>query len=102
MFSNGSAQSDSDKQKQHVRTVSIPISIYTKQELKANQAEEIVQVERLSVKEDREEQTILSIRSITDAPLSLAVLVQEDLASNFNLQIKDLANFIRRCRKVRG
>lgn len=93
--SNGSAQSDTDKQKQRVRTVSIPISIFTKQELKEGQATEYVQAERLIVKEDREEQTILSIRSLTDAPLALEVLIQEDLSSNFNLQIKDIANFIR-------
>ena len=93
--SNGSAQPDTDKQKQRVRTVSIPISIFTKQELKDGQATEYVQAERLIVKEDREEQTILSIRSLTDAPLALEVLIQEDLSSNFNLQIKDIANFIR-------
>ena len=93
--SNGSAQSEADKQKQRVRTVSIPISIFTKQELKEGQAAEFVQAERLIVKEDREEQTILSIRSITDAPLTLAVLIQEDLASNFNLQIRDIAEFIK-------
>ena len=91
----GSAQSEADKQKQRVRTVSIPISIFTKQELKEGQTAEYVQAERLIVKEDREEQTILSIRSITDAPLALAVLIQEDLASNFNLQIKDIAEFIK-------
>ena len=88
-------QSEQDGQKQRVRTVSIPISIFTKQELREGQAAEFVQANRLIVKEDREEQTILSIRSITEAPLALAVLVQEDLGSNFNLQIKDLANFIR-------
>lgn len=82
-------------EKQKVRTVSIPISIFTKQELRENQMQEYVQADRLIVREDREEQTILSIRSVTDAPLALAVLIQEDLASNFNLQIKDLAEFIR-------
>ncbi|MGB7208119.1 MAG: hypothetical protein WBD27_05610 [Pyrinomonadaceae bacterium] len=82
-----------------MRTVSIPISIFTKQELKEGQATEYVQAGRLIVKEDREEQTILSIRSIVDAPLALAILVQEDLASNFNLQIKDIAEFIRRLPK---
>jgi VWFA-related protein len=97
--SRGSAQPDQEKQKQRVRTVSIPISIFTKQELKEGQATEYVQAERLIVKEDREEQTILSIRSIVDAPLALAILVQEDLASNFNLQIKDIAEFIRRLPK---
>ncbi len=97
--SRGSAQPDQEKQKQRVRTVSIPISIFTKQELKEGQATEFVQAERLIVKEDREEQTILSIRSIVDAPLALAILVQEDLASNFNLQIRDIAEFIRRLPK---
>ncbi len=81
--------------KQKVRTVSIPISIFTKQELRDNQMQEYVQADRLIVREDREEQTILSIRSVSDAPLALAVLIQEDLSSNFNLQIKDLADFIK-------
>lgn len=83
------------EQKQNVRTVSIPISIFTKQELRDNQMQEYVQADRLIVREDKEEQTILSIRSIEDAPLALAVLVQEDLTSNFNLQIRDIADFIR-------
>lgn len=80
---------------QPVRTVSIPISIFTKQELKDDQMSEFVQLDRLIVKEDRDEQTILSIRSVTDAPLALAVLIQEDLSSSFNLQIRDIARFIR-------
>ena len=80
---------------QQVRTVSIPISIYTKQELRENRAEEFIQIDRLIVKEDRDEQTILSIRNVSDAPLSLAVLIQEDLASDFNLKLPDIAKFIR-------
>ncbi len=89
------AQPDDPKGNQRVRTVSIPISIFTKNELRQGQAEEFVQVERLIVKEDKEEQTILSIRSVVDAPLALAILVQDDLSSSFNLQIKDLKKFIR-------
>jgi VWFA-related protein len=80
---------------QRVRTVSIPISIFTKEELRQGQAEEFIQVDRLIVKEDREDQTILSIRSVTDAPLALAILIQDDLSSSFNLQITDLKKFIR-------
>jgi VWFA-related protein len=80
---------------QRVRTVSIPISIFTKEELRQGQAEEFVQAERLIVKEDKEEQTILSIRSVVDAPLALAILVQDDLSSSFNLQLRDLKKFIR-------
>ncbi len=89
------AQSVPETQKQKVRTVSIPISIFTKQEIKEGQATEFVQADRLIVKENRDEQTILSIRSIAEAPLALAVLVQEDLASTFNLQLRDIASFIR-------
>ena len=84
------------EQKQPIRTVTIPISIFTKKELKENQAEEYVQADRLTVTEDKDEQQILSIRSVSNSPLSLALVVQEDLASNFNLQIKDIQQFIRR------
>ncbi len=80
---------------QKVRTVSIPISIFTKEELREGQMSEYVQADRLIVREDREEQSILSIRSVTEAPLSLAILIQEDLVSSFNLQLKDLAGFVK-------
>lgn len=89
------AQKVDEKEKQRVRTVSIPISIFTKEELRQGQAEEFVQADRLIVKEDKDEQTILSIRSVVEAPLALAILVQDDLSSSFNLQIKDLKKFIR-------
>ncbi|MEO6656180.1 MAG: hypothetical protein ABIO36_08880 [Pyrinomonadaceae bacterium] len=81
--------------KQKVRTVTIPISIFTKTELKEKQAEEYVQADRLIVKEDKDEQEILSIRSVTNAPLSIALIIQEDLSTNFNLQLKDIQEFIR-------
>ncbi len=82
------------EQKQKVRTMTIPISIFTKKELKEKQAEEYVQADRLIVKEDKDEQQILSIRSVTSSPLSIAIVIQEDLASGFNLQIKDIKAFI--------
>ena len=81
--------------KQQVRTVTIPISIFTKKELKEKQAEEYVQADRLIVKEDTDEQQILSIRSVTNSPLSIAFVIQEDLASTFNLQLRELKEFIR-------
>jgi VWFA-related protein len=88
-------QSENVQQKQKVRTVTIPISIFTKKELRENQAEELVQAGNIIVKENGEEQVILSIRSVTNAPLALAVLIQDGLSSNANLQLKDIANFIR-------
>ncbi len=89
------SQSRSDSQKQKVRTVSIPISIYTKAELREGQLSEIVEADRLIVRENGDEQTILSIRSVADVPLSLAVLIQEDLSPTFNLQLADLRSFIK-------
>ena len=80
---------------QQVRTVTIPISIFTKREIKEKQIEEYVQADRLIVKEDNDEQQILSIKSVNDSPLSIALLIQDDLTSNFNLKIRDIQEFIR-------
>lgn len=90
------AQDGDGRSGQQVRTVSIPISIFTKQELRQGQAEEYIHVERLIVREDKDEQVILSIRSVTEAPLSLAILIQDDLESSFNLQLADIREFIRK------
>ncbi|MFM9905344.1 MAG: hypothetical protein ACKVQJ_12330 [Pyrinomonadaceae bacterium] len=92
---SGSVLSQKLEPQQRVRTVTIPISIFTKQELKEGQAEEYVQADRLTVREDNDEQQILSIKSVTDSPLSIAILIQEDLTSSFNLQIADIQKFIR-------
>lgn len=78
-----------------VRTVSIPVSIFTKQELKQDRLQEYLQLDRLIVKENGDEQQILSIRSIDEAPLALAILIQDDLGSEFNLQISEIKKFIR-------
>lgn len=82
------------KQNQKVRTVTIPISIFTKQELRDNQNDEFVQAGDITVKEDNDSQVILSIRSVSNTPLALAVLVQDDLSSNVNLQLESLRKFI--------
>src|SRR2546423_10942478 len=80
---------------QKVRPVTVPISIFTKKELKEKQAAEYVQADRLVVKEDNDEQQILSIRSVSTTPLSIAFVIQDDLAASFNLQIRDIQDFIR-------
>src|ERR1035437_7070502 len=80
---------------QPVRTVTIPISTFTKKELREGQAEEYIQADQLIVREDNDEQQILSIKSVGDSPLCIALLIQDDLTANFNLQIKDIQQFIR-------
>lgn len=85
--------------KPRVRTVTIPVSIFTKRELRESQLEEFVQADRLIVQENNDEQQILSIRSASTTPLSIALVIQEDLTSTFNLQLTDIRDFIRRLPK---
>lgn len=85
-----------DASKAQVRTVTIPISIFTRQELKDKKADEIIDAADLSVDEDRETQQILSLRSTSDVPITLAILIQDELASSFNLQLKPIAEFIKK------
>lgn len=93
---NGGETSDAAKSNQKVRTVTIPISIFTRREIKENQTEEFVQAGNIGVKEDGDEQVILSIRSVgSETPLAIAVLIQEDLSSSVNLQLDDIRRFIR-------
>lgn len=91
-----SQEQDKKKQNQKVRTVTIPISISSKQEIKEKQAQEFLETGDIKIKEDQDEQIILSIRSVSTTPLALAVLIQDDLSPSANLQLKDLANFIRK------
>lgn len=90
---------NSRKRQQKVRTVTIPISIFSKEELKQQIPQEFIEAGNIIVKEDGDQQTILSIRSISEAPTALAVLIQDDVSSSVNLELKRLANFIRRLPK---
>jgi VWFA-related protein len=75
--------------------MTIPISIFTKSELKNREASEFVEAGQITVKEDGDEQEILSIKSVSNTPLALAVLIQDDLNSNVNLQLKNIKTFIK-------
>lgn len=93
---NDSPNQTNKRQDGKVRPVTIPVTIFTKQELRERQAEEFLQAGNITVKEDGDEQTILSLRSVSNTPLALAILIQDDLSSNFNLELKKLAEFINR------
>jgi VWFA-related protein len=102
IFSQPPDEKGKKKQKKDeakVRTVTIPISILSKEEIKKRQNEEYIEAGDIFVKEDGDEQTILSIRSVSENPLALAVLIQDDLSSSFNLELKELAEFIKRMPK---
>jgi len=100
-FSNAAFSQEKEKKQKNdnqpkVRTMIIPISIFTKQELKENQAGEFIEAGEINVREDNDPQTILSIRSNTNTPLHIAVLIQDNLASNVNLQLTEIKNFIKK------
>ncbi|MDQ3043006.1 MAG: hypothetical protein M3R11_11660 [Acidobacteriota bacterium] len=88
-------ETDKKRQDEKVRTMTIPISIFTKKEQKENRAEEFVQAGDLRVAENGDDQVILSIRSVTNTPLALAVLIQDDLSSDTNLKLDEIRKFIR-------
>lgn len=73
------------------KPVTVPVTIRVKED-----AEVELQSIDLSISEDGEPQAIISIRSIgTNSPISLAVLIQDDLVPSVGNEIKDLADFIR-------
>lgn len=90
------ANQEKKKPDTKVRVMTIPITIFSKQEIREGQPSEFVEAGTIIVKEDNEEQNILSIRSVSNNPLALAILIQDNLSPTFNLEIRKLAEFIRR------
>ena len=75
------------------RPVTIPLTI----QIKEAQRELELQNIDLTVSEDGEPQTVLSLRATgTGSPITLALLIQEDLLPPVQTEIKALAEFIRR------
>ena len=76
------------------RPVTIPLTI--KINSRQLESENELQNIDLTVSEDGEPQTILSLRGVgTNSPITLAVLIQEDLVPSVGNEIKSLAEFIR-------
>src|ERR1051325_4963691 len=77
------------------KPVTVPVSIRVKEDVEL----ELQNID-LSIHEDGEPQTIISIRSIgTNSPITIAVLIQEDLVPSVANEIKALADFIRKLPK---
>ena len=97
------AQQNGDKKnkQQQGRPVTIPVTVRVK-DLKikngGNGGEtrgELINLGNLTIKENGEERKVLSVRSTSNAPLALAVLIQDDLDSQVNLELKGLKEFVR-------
>jgi VWFA-related protein len=78
-----------------VRSVTIPITVRPRGDDAAQR--ELQQIGELTVREDGEEQKILSIRAYgAETPISVAILIQDDVVTSISNEIKALADFIRR------
>lgn len=73
------------------KPVTIPLTIHTPADQETPELQNI----DLTVSEDGEPQTILSIRGTTNSPITIAVLIQDDLVPSVANEIKPLAEFIR-------
>ncbi|HEX6047471.1 MAG TPA: hypothetical protein VFZ22_23470 [Pyrinomonadaceae bacterium] len=74
------------------RPVTIPLTIRMPEDQEAVELQNI----DLSVTEDGDPQTIISIRGLgSSSPITLAVLIQDDLVPSVSNEIKGLAEFIR-------
>lgn len=77
------------------RPVIVPLTIWVKGKVAPSELQ--LQGVDLVVSEDGEPQSILSVRAMgTSAPINLIVLIQDDVVSSIGLEIKSLAEFIRR------
>ncbi|MGH9883210.1 MAG: hypothetical protein ACRD6N_17375, partial [Pyrinomonadaceae bacterium] len=76
----------------NARPVTIPLTI----RVKGSERETELRMVDLTVSEDGDPQTILSIRALgTNSPITLAVLIQDDVVSSIANEIKPLKEFIR-------
>lgn len=83
-----------DEASGRARPVTIPVGIRVKG---IKPQPELQMVDDLTVTEDGEPQTLLSIRSVgNNSPLTLAVLIQDDLVQSTANEVKAIADFIRR------
>ncbi|HSS19523.1 MAG TPA: hypothetical protein VLL54_05575 [Pyrinomonadaceae bacterium] len=77
------------------RPVVIPLTIKVKGEVPANELE--LQTVDLTVNEDGDPQTILSIRATgTNSPINLMILIQDDVIASIGLEVRSLADFVRK------
>lgn len=89
--------SGSKKNRGPARPVTIPITIRTRG---SKGRQELQEVGSIIVREDGDEQQVLSVRRFgAGDPLSVAVLIQDDVVSSISNEIKSVGNFIRRLPK---
>lgn len=87
------------KKQQTARPITIPISVRAGNVKVSETRGEVIEAGNLTIKENGEERTILSLRKTSESPMQFAVLIQEDVESSVNLELEGIGNFIRRLPK---
>ena len=95
-FLTANAQSDKKNKQDAARPITIPIAVRAGNVKTDELRGEIIEAGNLTIKENGEDRQILSLRSTANSPLAFAVLIQEDVASEVNLELKGIADFIRK------
>ena len=93
-----SAQRKSDDVQVAGREVTILVTVHPHSDRTRRIAEQL-QPGDFSVREEKRSQEIVSVKRASEAPLILAVLIQDDLISRVNNEIKGIKEFIRRLPK---
>ena len=70
------------------KPVTVPVTIKVRRPIEMRFVDYVL-------KEDGEVQTILSMRSQSENPITLAILIQDDLVSSVSNETKGIANFVR-------
>jgi hypothetical protein len=93
LFTGQLAQGQRDSKKgAGAKPVTVPVTIRLRQERREVEMRFVDYI----LKEDGELQTILSIRKPSENPVTLAILMQDDLESSVSTESKGMANFVRR------
>ncbi len=87
------AQKRNQETRRAVRTVTIPVTVRLRE---SRASKEFQSIDLLRVLEDGVPQEILSTRGGASVPLTLAILIQDDVVSSIANEINGLATFIRR------
>jgi len=90
-FVSGQGQRDG-RNRGGAKPVTVPVTIRVREPKREVEMRFVDYV----LREDGEEQTILSIRKPSENPITLAILIQDDLVSSISNETKGIANFVRR------
>ena len=90
-FVSGQGQRDG-RNRGGAKPVTVPVTIKVRRPTREVEMRFVDYV----LREDGEEQTILSIRKPSENPITLAILIQDDLVSSVSTEARGIANFVRR------